>query len=261
MQMTRSLHVSGRAVLIGLALVLSGGSAYAQQTRPFTVSGSVVDSRGKPIEGAEVSLNADFVYGRASATTGADGRYMLTDLIRATYRVQAWIKAPYAGRTICHRLAMPKSTDYNSFPVSGGAVRNFRWQMSGRIGNTESFFGAGVRVWNADTLPLDSGAAIEFTLAPTSTLLDGSNGATIVRQAPLVTPASEIGLDDVPLATYRMKAVLVKRDGQRLPLKLKAIGAERHAPEIDVVWKTESRCAFGTDNGVTGPFVVEFLAP
>jgi hypothetical protein len=261
MQMTRSLHVNGRAVLIGLALVLSGGSAYAQKPRPFTVSGSAVDARGKPIEGAEVSLNADFVYGRASTTTGADGRYVLTDLIKATYRVQAWIKANYAGRTICHRLAMPKPTDYNSFPVSSGAVRDFRWQMNGRIGNTDSFFGAGVRVWNADTLPLNSGAAIEFTLVPTSTLLDGSKGATVVRQAPLVTPASEIGLDDVPIATYRMKAVLVNRDGPRIPLKLKAIGADRHAPEIDVAWNTESRCAFGTDNGVTGPFVVEFLAP
>lgn len=259
--MTRSLHVGGRAVLIGLALVLFGGSACAQKPKPFMVSGSVVDSRGKPIEGAEVSLNADFIYGRASATTGADGRYVLTDLIKATYRVQAWIKAPYAGRTICHRLGMPKATDYNSFPVSDGAVRDFRWQMSGRIGNSVSFFGAGIRVWNADALPLDSGAAIEFALTPTSTLLDGSTGATVVRQAPLVAPASEIGIDDVPIATYRMKAVLVKRDGQRIPLKLKAIGTDRHAPEIDVVWNTESRCAFGSDNGVTGPFVVEFLVP
>jgi hypothetical protein len=186
---------------------------------------------------------------------------MLTDLMTATYRVQAWIKAPYAGRTICHRLAMPKQTDYNSFPVSGGAVRNFRWQMSGRIGNSNSFFGASVRVWNADILPLDSGAAIEFALVPTSALLDGSSAATIVRQAPLITPASEIGIDDVPIATYRMKAVLVKRDGQRIPLKLKAIGTDRHTPEIDVVWKSESRCAFGTDNGVTQPFVVDFMAP
>ncbi len=259
--MTGSLHFSSRTVLIALVLILLGGSAYAQKPRPLTVSGSVVDSRGKPLEGAEVSLNADFVYGRASATTGADGRYMMTDLIKATYRAQAWIKAPYAGRTICHRLAMPKATDYNSFPVSAGAVRSFRWQMSGRIGNSDSFFGAGVRVWNADTLPLNSGAAIEFTLVPTSALLDGSKGAIVVRQAPLVTPASEIGLDDVPIATYRMKAVLVKRDGQRIPLKLKAIGTDRHEPEIDVLWTTESRCAFGTDNGVTGPFVVEFLAP
>ncbi len=259
--MNRSLHASGLAIFIGLALMLFGGSAYAQKPRPFTVSGSVVDSRGKPLEGAEVSLNADFVYGRASTTTGADGRYVLTDLIKATYRVQAWIKAPYAGRTICHRLAMPKATDYNSFPVSAGAVRNFRWQMSGRMGNSGSFFGAGVRVWFADTLPLNSGAAIEFTLVPTSALLDGSKGAIVVRQAPLVTPASEIGIDDVPLATYRMKAVLVKGDGQRIPLKLKAIGTDRHASEIDVVWSTESRCAFGTDNGVTGPFVVEILAP
>lgn len=259
--MTGSLHFSSRTVLIALALMLFGGNAHAQKPRPFTVSGSVVDSRGKPLEGAEVSLNADFVYGRASTTTGADGRYVLTDLIKATYRAQAWIKAPYAGRTMCHRLAMPKATDYNSFPVSAGAVRNFRWQMSGRIGNGDSFFGAGVRVWFADTLPLNSGAAIEFTLVPTSALLDGSKGATVVRQAPLVTPASEIGLDDVPIATYRMKAVLVKRDGQRVPLKLKAIGADRHESEIDVVWNTESRCAFGTDNGVSGPFVVEFLVP
>lgn len=259
--MTRSLHFDCVAGPIALSLMLFIGSAHAQQPKPFTVMGSVVDSRGKPLEGAEVSLDADFVYGRASATTGSNGRYVLTDLIKATYRAQAWIKAPYAGRTICHRLAMPKATDYNSFPVSAGAVRNFRWQMSGRIGNSDSFFGASVRVWFADALPLNSGAAIEFTLIPTSALLDGSKAATLIRQAPLVTPASEIGLDDVPLATYRMKAVLVKRDGQRTPLTLKAIGTDSHSAEIDVVWSTESRCAFGTDNGVTGPFVVEVLAP
>jgi hypothetical protein len=234
--------------------------AQARKLRPFTVSGTVVDASGKPLEGVTVSLEADFIYGRAQVTTGADGRYLITDLIKATYRAQAWIQAPYAGGVVCHRLAMPKGTDYNSFPVSEGAERNFRWQMTGRIGFSESFHGASIRIWNADSLPLDAGGAVEFTLTPTAPLLDGTRGAVIVKQAPLNMRSSERGLDDLPLSTYRLKAVLVARDGRKTPLSVKPIGAERYAAEIDVVWTTESRCGFGTDNGVS-PFYVEFLPP
>jgi outer membrane receptor protein involved in Fe transport len=246
--------------LTAALLLLHAGPAdsRAPSPAPFTVSGIVVDAKGKPLPDITVSLQADFVYGRAEATTGADGRYQIGDLIRATYRAQAWIKAPYAGRVVCHRLAMDKPTDYNSFPVSAGAERNFRWQMSGRIGLSDSYLGASIRIWNSDSLPPDPRGAVEFTLTPTGPLLDGSPGTVIVRRASMDVPGAERGIDDVPLAAYRLKAEYIGGDGRRTRLGAKAIGTERFAPEIDVVWNTESRCGFGTDNG-TNPLYLELM--
>ncbi len=231
-------------------------AAQPRKAKPFTVSGTVVDTRGKPLEGVTVWLNADFVYGRASTTTGADGRYAMGALIKATYRAKAWITAKYAGGTVCQRLAMPTPTDYNSFTVSSGAVRNFRWQLTGKIGFTDSYFGASISIWGFNGELRDAARAVEFTLTPTGPLLDGSLGAVIVKEAALDYPSSDDGLYDLPLGTYKLKAILIGRDGSRTRLNLKALGPAPYQSEIDLVWRTESRCGFGFDSGVQ-PFAVQ----
>lgn len=240
-----------------LACVPLTADAQPRKTaKPFTISGTVTDTKGRPLEGVEVSVNADFVYGRASATTGPDGRYGFSDLLKATYRAKAWVKAPYAGGKVCQRLAMPKPTDYNSFAISSGAVRDFRWQLTGKIGFTDSFFGASIRIWDLENT-LAGARSVIFTLTPTGPLIDGSPGVIIVREAVLAYPSSDDGLDDLPLGTYRLKAAMVGKDGRQFPLVAAPIGSEAFRPEIDLVWRAEPRCGFASDNGVM-PFGVSF---
>jgi hypothetical protein len=247
-------------LLAGFALLsTSSCNAETRSAKPFTVSGVVTDTKGRPLEGAEVSLNADFLYGQARVTTGADGRYEIGDLIKATYRASAWIKTGYAGGVVCQRLGMDRPSDYNSFPVSEGAVRNFRWQLTGEIGATDTFYGAQVQIWDFDSDVRAKSRAVEFTLTPTGPLVDGSTGAVIVREAALDYPASDDGIYDIPLGTYRMTAELISKDGGRTPLALKGLDAETYAPEIDLVWQPEARCGFGFDSGVA-PFFVQIAA-
>jgi hypothetical protein len=243
------------------ALVLMSGAMVAQTSKPkpFTVSGIVLDTRGKPLQGARVWLRADFVYGRAEVTTGADGRYTISDLIKATYRAEAYHETKYAGTRVCVRLAMPKPTDYNSFPVNQGAERNFRWQLTGKFGNTDAYFGATIRISNS-YLFHDTSRSVEFTLTPTGPLLDGSTASVIVKQAPLDYPASDDGLYDVPLGTYKLKAVLIGKDGSRTPLKIATLASPSHQPEVELIWRSENRCGLGAASGVK-PFLLQLEKP
>lgn len=257
--MKRSLS-RGIALVGVLALISSALSAQTPKLRPFTVSGIVLDTKGKPLKGARVRLRADFVVGRAEVTSGADGRYTISDLIKATYRAEAYYDAPYAGTKVCLLLAMPKPTDYNSFPVSQGAERNFRWQLTGKVGNTDSYFGATILIGWSDILTPDNSRAVEFTLTPTGPLLDGSKASVIVKEAPLAYPASDDGLYDLPLGTYKLKAVLIRKDGSRTPLNLARSGSETYQPEIELVWRPQSHCVLGTESGVE-PFFVQLEQP
>lgn len=256
---SRKLSAWGCALslVVGASLV---HRTYAQTRKlaPFTVAGMVTSTKGSPLAGATVQLNADFVYGRASTTTGSDGRYSFRDLLKATYRAQAWVTVPYGQGAVCQQLAMANPTDYNSFPVSSGAIRNFRWQLTGKVGFTDQYFGASIRIWDLEpaTSYMANARAIEFTLTPTGPLVDGSPASVIVKQAMLDYPASDHGLDDVPLGTYRLKAVGIGKDGRRTPLNIKPLGIEDFRPEIDLVWDTDRRCGFVGDNG-TKPFGVE----
>jgi hypothetical protein len=252
--------LSRSIALVGvLALLSSALSAQTPKLRPFTVSGIVLDTKGKPLEGATVQLRVDFVYGRAEVTTGADGRYVITDLIRATYRANAYIERPYAGTTACQMLAMPKPTDYNSFPVSQGAERNFRWQLTGKVGNTSSYFGAKIfPTWDIG-YEIDNSRPVEFTLTPTGPLLDGSKGSVIVRQVRLESLGVS-GLFDLPIGTYKLKAALVGKDGSRTPIKLAAPESQTYQPEIELVWSSENSCGVGKENGLE-PFFVKVELP
>ncbi len=239
-------------------LLIASGALFTQSQRPapFTVSGVVLDTNGRPLEGALVRVRADFVYGRAETHTGPDGRYAISDLIRATYRVEAFVERDYAGGTVCQRIAMPKPTDYNSFPVSQGAVRNFRWQLTGKLGYTNTFLGAGLSIWMSD-IPRETSRAVEFTLTPTGPLFDGSRGAVIVKEAALSYPSSDDGLEDLPLGTYKLTAALISKDGRRSPLRIATVREQSYKRELDLVWQPQEQGCFGGSNSGVTPFVVQ----
>jgi Carboxypeptidase regulatory-like domain len=235
-----------------LTVASSAFLTHADRVAPFTVTGIVLDTNGRPLEGARVRLNADFIYGRVEVTTGADGRYVIRDLIKATYRAQAMVQREYNGATVCQQLAMPSPSDYNSFPVSQGAVKNFRWQLTGKLSNTDEYFGASIMMWMLG-LRVESSRAVEFTLTPTGPLFDGRAGSVIVREIPVTGDGY---LNDLPLGTYKLKVVLIGKNGSRTPLNIKTRGGDAYLPEIDLVWSAERFCGVGQKSGVA-PFFVQ----
>jgi hypothetical protein len=219
---------------------------------PYTVSGIVLDTKGQPLEGAVIRLYQDFVSGRTEVTTGPDGRYTASSSVQnasASYTIEAFIEVPYNGQTICQKLAMPNPNDYNSFTLDKGAERNFQWQLTGKVGNYDSFFGATINLWNS-YLFSDTAKAVELTLTPTGPLLDGSEGSVIVGEVPL-GDSDEDRLPDIPVGPYTLQATLIGHDGSRTPINIATIAnVGTYTPETAIEWEATTFCGFSWESGV-----------
>jgi hypothetical protein len=235
--------------VVALILVSSARSAQTRKLEPFTVSGVVLDTKGRPLKDAKVWLKPDFVYGRAEVSTKADGRYIVRNLLKATYRAFAYTEVPFKGKTICQRLAMPNPDDYNSFAVDKGIQRNFRWQLTGKIGREDAYFGATIRLANTSSYYATT-RSIELTLTPTGPLIDGSTAKVIVREVRLEPPASDDALNDVPIGPYQLRAVRIGKDGTRTPIRTGTNPSEAAQPTLETDWRSTNRCGFGSDSGV-----------
>jgi hypothetical protein len=225
---------------------------------PYTVSGIVLDTKGEPLEGAIIRLYQDFVSGRTEVTTGPDGRYKASSSVQnasASYKIEAFIEVEYNGQTVCPKLAMPDPNDYTSFTLDKGAERNFQWQLTGKIGNYDTFFGARIDLWNSYSFS-DTTRAVELTLTPTGPLLDGSEGSVIVQEVPL-GDGDDDALFDIPIGTYTLQAVLIGHDDSRTPINVATIdNIESYTPEVAIEWQSnDSSCGFGNDSGVEQMFI------
>jgi hypothetical protein len=218
---------------------------------PYTVTGIALDTKGEPLEGAIIRLRQDFVSGRTEVTTGPDGRYKASSSVQhdnASYEIEAFLEVPYNGQTVCQRLGMPNPNDYNSFTLDKGAERNFQWQLTGRIGNYETFLGATLSIWSASQVS-DDAKAIELTLTPTGPLLDGSEGSVIVQEVPPGNMETA-SLYDIPIGPYKVQATLIGHDGSRSPINIMTRGYDSYMPELSLEWQSTNNCGFGTDSGV-----------
>jgi hypothetical protein len=218
---------------------------------PYTVTGIVLDTKGQPLEGALIRLRQDFVSGRTEVTSGPDGRYKASSSVQhdnASYEIEAFIEVPYNGQTVCQRLGMPNPNDYNSFTLDKGTERNFQWQLTGRIGNYESFLGATLSIWSASQVS-DDAKAIELTLTPTGPMIDGSEGSVTVQEVPPGNMETA-SLYDIPIGPYAVQATLIGHDGSRSPINIMTRGYDSYMPELSLEWESTNNCGFGTDSGV-----------
>ncbi len=220
---------------------------------PYTVSGIVLDTNGEPLEGAIIRLRADFLTGWVEVTSGPDGRYKASSDVQtpyASYTIEAFKQTDYNGQTVCHKLALPDPNDYNSFTIDEGAEKNFQWQLTGQVGNYPTYLGGTITLWNSSAI-YDVAKAVEFTLTPTGPLLDGSEGSVIVQEVLLEAPADDDALQDIPIGSYTVQAVLIAQDGTRTPIALSTItDIENPEATISVSWQASQMCGFGSDSGV-----------
>jgi hypothetical protein len=220
-------------------------------SRPGTVTGTVVDTQGRPIAGARVWIQPSITTGLVEVRTDANGRYLAQGLVDVPYTAKAWTYVTYNGRQLCLRLGMGSPADYDSFVATQGAVRDFRWQLTGPIEdlrNLNEYFGGMLRVMSAGYY---SGSRIEFSFTPTGPRVDGSSVAPFTRV--LNEPGRDIDIYDLPVGPYRVAATLISPDGSRRPLRLARDGFAPASDAVDIDWTGDGTCS--NQSGVDWAYV------
>lgn len=213
-----------------------------------TVGGIALDTRGRPIAGALVWIDPALTTGLVTTHTGADGRYSASGATQLPYFARAWTQVSYRGKNYCLRLAGATATDYDSFTLASGVVRDFRWQLTGPIPDLEDqYFGGEVRLMGDGSAPGTND--VELKLAPTGPLIDGSAGQVVVRTVKAYDLAQ-----DIPAGAYTVSATMIAPDGTRTPLKVgTSYGAGADTMPLEFEPTTLPSCSNGS--GLARAFV------
>ena len=267
-----------KAITLGLILILSlsacttstpptgtpgggttgGTGSGPSQPAPGHVTGTAVDTQGRPLQGTLVWMLPDVTDGVVQLRTDAQGRYVTPSLPDEPYNAYAWQQVDYRGHTFCVRLAAASTDQYAAFSPRDGVIRNFKWQLTGVMpdqNHEHANFGAEVRLMNGSwdgTHPLTRDSMVEVTLTPDGPLIDGSAGQTIVRTVRFYDGF----LYDLPLGHYLVTAAEVLPDGTRMPLVLNGnAGAERFQGVLDFQPEGGTCGGYGGSNGVERAFI------
>ncbi|WP_198174830.1 carboxypeptidase-like regulatory domain-containing protein [Spirosoma arboris] len=178
------------------------------------VSGTVTDTKGKPIEGAFVFISSTGPYSSgASAHTDNKGHYRIK-MDYGAYRIYATFDKQYAGKTYEIQL---KPGNADSFSVDDSPIIDFSWVLSGsKPVPLQGYFGGYIGLYQGETnIPKNE---VEFTFTA-SELIDGSvpGGPIVLKPA----NASVQYLEDLPLGKYSVKAVHKPSGGTARLLALK----------------------------------------
>lgn len=172
----------------------------------YVVRGAATDTKGRPLTGVAIVIDNTIYYNSAvTGRTGDDGSYRLT-IGDGSWRAYATMQTNYNGRT--YEIDLHPDND-DSFSGVSGAVRNFRWRLTGAASEFlgKDYYGGTVdllRDPSSDYLDIEH---VEFTFVPEGALIDGSTGQTLVGRsgAPRTDTFSKIV--DVPIGRYRVSAV------------------------------------------------------
>jgi hypothetical protein len=242
------------------------GTEPGGKAAPYTVTGTVLDTNGKPMAGVKVRADNDALYGSAEVTTDADGKYTLPKLEIGGWKIYAWKEITYKGKTYHLRLGMPKEPDYDAFsPGKEGAVKNFKWQLSGNIpdrprsaNSASGYFGGTLRFsnMNSDFQSLPAGTVVAVTLTPVAgaTLFDGS-APSVVKKT--FTIEDGVGLNywihDIPQCEYRITAESTHNGTKKAVLLSTNIGTGFGAAIEGFYFKPSLGSMGNYENGLLGP--------
>jgi len=224
------------------------GVAFADEATRGTVSGSVVDAQGKPIEGARLWIKPALTTGLVQARTGPDGRYKAEGLLNIPYNTFAWYKVTYRDKTLCMRVAPVALNQYDSFVPKDGVARDFKLRISGPIDDRgDTFYGGQIRVFIQE-IPRDSTIAVTFE--PLGPLADGSVGKTIVRTM------KDMMMDDIPVGGYRVTAQIQEPGGRKRAARLSRKSFTMDvAAEAIVEWESKDSCIGSFGSGLDRLFL------
>src|SRR5262245_22266893 len=106
----------GVFVLTLLAALVLARSAGAQ-----TISGTVKDAQGKPVEGASVKIDSTEVQRHFETKTGKDGSYVQVGIVSGMYTVTVEKGDLKAQRTLMLRQGTPNTVNFTLSPAGASA--------------------------------------------------------------------------------------------------------------------------------------------
>ncbi|MEU8266051.1 carboxypeptidase-like regulatory domain-containing protein [Sphaerisporangium sp. NPDC049002] len=198
------------------------------------LKGRVVDAEGRPIAGAEIVADNQFLHNsNLVVMTDADGRYRVsTNVATATFQVSGTVTRRFEGRVYTMQLTPHDDT---SFAGPTGAIRDFTWRLTGERPDGLGFYGSLV-LFNMDVWDLPNPDEylreedVTLTLTPQGPLIDGSAGEVITRRAERT--ADGPGLTDIPIGRYRITAESLGR-----PLRIRLRDTGEYAEAVDTVFE------------------------
>ncbi|SEO39200.1 hypothetical protein SAMN05660816_02799 [Niastella yeongjuensis] len=198
------------------------------ETKKSTVSGSVTDARNVPVKEARITIEHTVWYNSyLSASSDEEGKYQvsLPDDPAGDWTAKAQLTKTAYGQTYKFDLE-PDKTD--AFNKASGAVRNFKWKLSGPRPGGTGYYGAHVDLYQFGADVDMTKVRLSFTPFPGETsLMDGTAAASFER--PVEDVAGTFMVKDVPIGKYTVKAVYA---GKKLLLN------NRHADDNNEESKT-----------------------
>jgi hypothetical protein len=229
--MSRRLASAARWSVLGIAMALSAcdekepnpgngtNNPGTQNPTAGTITGKALDTQGNPLANAKVSVEPALTKGDPLVTrTGADGTYRFEGLPSVPYWVHAWTEVNFNNQRFCLRLGMPDAAQYEAVNPSNGAVRDFRWQLSGVIPDTASdprYFGGKIHL---DLTGSFTGSTVALTFTPTSPLIDGRAASPVTRTVSIASGTRPL-IEDLPVANYTVRGT-VTQSGTEQPLRI-----------------------------------------
>ena len=167
------------------------------QAQKGTVSGRVLDTNGKPLPNADITVNnTQFYNNTILGKTDANGRYSLP-LTPGSWYVRGTITIRFDNKNYTLDL-FPETA--GAFAGTDGTVRNLRWKLTGekpKEFGMSGYYGGSLEVYGAigDFFNTDN---VLFTFEPVGPLIDGSTGKTLTYKSNEAK--------DIPLGKYTVTA-------------------------------------------------------
>lgn len=161
------------------------------------VSGIATDSQGTPLVGVRIIVDNSVLFNaNLTATTDGAGKYSVKIPTGSWYAFALYEKT-YHGKKYNFYLHPDSDVGFGG----EGAVRNFKWQLTGEKAYPLSgYYGGLVTIDNHPEFNVNA-EDIEFTFTPQGELIDGSNGTTFIAKA-----LDGHQLKDLPMGRYRVTA-------------------------------------------------------
>jgi hypothetical protein len=204
-------------LLMAVACDKSDPGPDSVKTEHGYAQGKVVDTQGKPLQGAEVVIENTMIYHSSLVVfTDANGIYKVRLPAVGTFSASASIKRRLNDKTYTLALHPDNPDEFNI----DGSVRNFTWKLTGARGSeAQGRYGATVSINKYVMSQIYDTENIEFTLVPKGPAIDGSVGKTLVLRSGQPNTQEHGYLTDIPLGRYDITGVY-KGNGQNIPIKL-----------------------------------------
>ena len=175
-------------------------------TKKGIVSGVVTDTKNLPVKDAGITIEHTVWYNSyLFASSDIEGKYQvsLPDDPAGDWTAKAQLTKNAYGQTYKFDLEPDKTDVFNK---TSGAVRNFKWMLSGLRPDGTSYYGAHVDLYQFGADVDMTKVILSFTPFPGETsFIDGTTAASFER--PVEQVAGTFMVKDVPIGKYIIKAV------------------------------------------------------